>query len=109
MNVCVCMWVCRQWRSGVGDASCLQANICNFGIYTRALPTSVILKHFAYVPEASPEKGAASTAQGDGTFKPDGLLKDGEEDVSALAASKGGGLKDRHVVRQAKYTALRHR
>ena len=63
----------RVWRAGVGDPTCLQANICNFAFYPQALSAATIKKHFLFDPAqklAAPSKEPAVQSN-----KPAGKLK----------------------------------
>ncbi len=104
------MHIHRQWRAGVGDDSCLQANISNFVVYNRALPLSLLASHFSFIPKLLTTTPRDAT----GAATPDIIVDKLQQDLDkAKEASDDAAIatwrKERHAVQKAKVTALRHR
>jgi hypothetical protein len=100
---------CRQWRAGVGDDSCLQANISNFVVYNRVLPLPLIASHFSFIPKIPTPRGAKEAATSDPLV--DKLQQEAEEAKKNAVeeAAISTWRKERHAVQKAKVNALRHR
>lgn len=114
----------RMWRSGVGDSTCLQANLCNFAFYPTALLPAIIRKNFEFNPSmrdvpaplaatqaAKPGTGGSGVGEG----QTDPALANVSASLERVQQGQlviGGGSKiavERSLIDRSKFSALKHR
>ena len=112
----------RQWRAGVGDPSCLQANMYGFAFYSRALTLDEVSKHFQFTmapavlpePDASHDVAERGGVDGGGAAIPfskpgEGRAPPGIANADGIKNTVSNAGAERAIVSRSRVHALQHR